>query len=735
MRATHALTLLLLLVVYGASGCRGGPKAQDEGPVVATNGDTLVHEFDARNVYIRGLPPGTDELARGATSELLAQYDGSNGVDAYLDDAAFELALALRSAGYPLAEVTYDEGFVGGRAVATLIVVAGPRILIERVDVVGIEGAPLSASELGSIFGEPGKGLFGGRGAWLYDLERIRRAPARIESALAAEGYVDAEVEIGELDLAVATGPVVLEVVVEAGRRHRLGGIDLAFAGAVPATPAPDQPEAEGAPTSAPTEAAPSSAHAEAVAACQRVVEAVLGPVDARPRPYTRRIEKDLYGALVDALERLGHADAVVRIEQELDPARARVRLAAKVDPGPVVHIAAVRFEGAKRTRPRFLANRVELDTGDVHDGAALREDVRRLYRTGLFSEVRTRLAGEGASRDLVFELLERSSREVYVEPGWGSYELLRLKAGYRDRNLFGSGLGWRTEGTVAIRALRASSTLTDPWLFDQDLIGDLRIEYDEREEPSFDRLQRGVGAFVTKEWTPRHSSSFGYQFRRSEVRDVTIVESGLDEDPDVVDLSTLRFTQRSDGRDDVFVPSSGVFVEGTLEYGSDALGSELNFIRPTLTLSNYRALGALTVLAASIRTGAIVPFAEDDSIPLQERFFNGGANSVRSFRESELGPTDRNGEPIGGETFTTLNLELRRAFTASMQGALFADAGNVAVDHADYFDFADFRYGIGAGFRYLLPIGPLRLDAAVNPDPEPGEDDWAAHFSIGMAF
>jgi outer membrane protein insertion porin family len=729
------LALALLLLACGASGCRGAPEARGEGPVAPTGGDTLVHEVGARRVEIRGLPPGNDELALSAISELLEQYDRSNGVDAYLDDAAFELELALRSAGHPTAEVDYDEGLVNGREGATLTVAAGPRVLIERVEVVGIDGISLPVSELRGILGEPKPTLFGGSGDWVYDLERIGRAPARIEAALATEGYVDAEVRVVEPDFAGVTVPIVLEVVVVPGRRHRLGGIALEFSGSAPRgdDEAPQAAEAQPGPPSAAETTA--TAPAESVAACQRVVEAVLGPADSRPRSYSPRIEKDLYGALVDALARRGHADAVVRIVQEPDAARARMHLIARIDAGPIVHVGAVRFEGAKRTRPRFLANRVELEAGDVHDAAALREDVRRLYRTGLFSEVRTRLAGEGETRDLVFELLERSGREVYVEPGYGSYELLRVKAGYRDRNLFGSGVSWRTEATAAIRALRASSTLTDPWLFDHDLIGDLRIEYDEREEPSFDRLQRGVGAFVTKEWTPRHSSSFGYQFRRSEVHDVTIVESGLEDDPDVVDLSTLRFTQRSDGRDDVFVPSTGVFAEGTLEYGSDALGSELNFVRSTLTLSNYRALGALTVLAASVRTGVIVPFAEDDSIPLQERFFNGGASSVRSFRESELGPRDINGEPIGGETFTTLGVELRRGFTASMQGALFVDAGNVAVDHSDYFDFADMRYGIGAGFRYVLPIGPLRFDFGVNPDPEPDEDDWAAHFSIGMAF
>jgi translocation and assembly module TamA len=70
-----------------------------------------------------------------------------------------------------------------------------------------------------------------------------------------------------------------------------------------------------------------------------------------------------------------------------------------------------------------------------------------------------------------------------------------------------------------------------------------------------------------------------------------------------------------------------------------------------------------------------------------------------------------------------------------ALQSAAFVDAGFVEREAADFFDVDDVRLGIGAGLRYLLPIGPLRLDGAVNPDPRPGEDDWVIHFSIGMPF
>ena len=66
---------------------------------------------------------------------------------------------------------------------------------------------------------------------------------------------------------------------------------------------------------------------------------------------------------------------------------------------------------------------------------------------------------------------------------------------------------------------------------------------------------------------------------------------------------------------------------------------------------------------------------------------------------------------------------------------ALFVDAGNLEPDASDLLVFEHFRYALGVGVRYLLPIGPVRLDFGWNPDQHSGESAYAAHFSVGMSF
>lgn len=47
----------------------------------------------------------------------------------------------------------------------------------------------------------------------------------------------------------------------------------------------------------------------------------------------------------------------------------------------------------------------------------------------------------------------------------------------------------------------------------------------------------------------------------------------------------------------------------------------------------------------------------------------------------------------------------------------------------------SDLRHCAGAGLRYLLPFGPIRLDWAYVLDPQPGEDRYRFVLSLGHAF
>jgi outer membrane protein assembly factor BamA len=180
--------------------------------------------------------------------------------------------------------------------------------------------------------------------------------------------------------------------------------------------------------------------------------------------------------------------------------------------------------------------------------------------------------------------------------------------------------------------------------------------------------------------------------------------------------------------RDNPVNPTQGLVIATSFDVAT--IDGSQAFTRSTARVSYYQPIGK-TLLALGARGGYIAPNIE--AIPIDVRFFNGGSTTVRSFAERELGPKDRSGNPVGGELFTVFNAELMFPLAGGLQGAVFFDAGNVKNEFVE--DSGDMRYAIGLGLRYKLPIGPLRLDYGVNPNPKDEEDFGAFHFSFGFAF
>ncbi len=122
----------------------------------------------------------------------------------------------------------------------------------------------------------------------------------------------------------------------------------------------------------------------------------------------------------------------------------------------------------------------------------------------------------------------------------------------------------------------------------------------------------------------------------------------------------------------------------------------------------------------------------------IEDRFQAGGANSVRGFEQNTLGPSVilESGEEIfiGGEAVAVFNQEIRFPIYKALAGGVFWDAGNV-FGRAEAFSLSQLKHSAGAGIRFVLPFGAIRLDWArvLNPDDDASTSRW--HFAFGYAF
>ena len=123
-----------------------------------------------------------------------------------------------------------------------------------------------------------------------------------------------------------------------------------------------------------------------------------------------------------------------------------------------------------------------------------------------------------------------------------------------------------------------------------------------------------------------------------------------------------------------------------------------------------------------------------DEDLPLFERFYLGGSNSIRSYKSRQISPRDDTGVRIGGTSSVLGNVEYIVPLPFNVRAALFFDVGNV-YGFGTKFDLTDLRTAVGGGLRWLSPFGPIRVDYGFNLDPRPGDKSGAFNFSVGSPF
>jgi outer membrane protein assembly factor BamA len=281
-------------------------------------------------------------------------------------------------------------------------------------------------------------------------------------------------------------------------------------------------------------------------------------------------------------------------------------------------------------------------------------------------------------------------------------------------------------------RLLKGELTYTDPWFLDTPNKLQLRVYALNRDWDGYSKFEIGIRGELSRKLTKSFEATLFLLSRKVSVTADGIAASDLGLTDYYVNSVGLSFIfDPREKTKNAARPARGIRMEASGELASTALGSTISFLRGTVGASYYLPIKT-TMLAFGAHGGIVHPL-DGGGLPIDERFFNGGSSTVRSFAERDLGSRDASGNPLGGETFTVFNAEYTFPIYGDLDGAVFADAGSIGRQVQD--GIGELRYGIGSGLRYNLPIGPLRLDYGYNPTRKEGEAVGAVHFSFGFAF
>ena len=482
--------------------------------------------------------------------------------------------------------------------------------------------------------------------------------------------------------------------------------------------------------------------------------------LDLLQQPYTDARVADIPRRLQAYFKARGYYDVKVAATGAPEEAvNGRVPVQITVAAGPVYHFDGVTVSGLNRLHPSYVIKRFSKLEGKTYSPDVLDDRFRTLMKTGLFNLLQIKpVPVDGHLLRLDVSAEEAKSKEFGFSVGYGTYEGGIVGVQYRDRDLFGYGRPLTTSAEISQRGYKGEILYEDPFFFDTDFAFKARLAALTFDFQGYSKFELGGRLELTRKITKHDEAGLVFAVRHVEITSAGIKPVFLGDQNYLV--NTLGFTNTFDPRESPLVAPRGFIISNTLDLASNAFGSQIEFIRGTIRTGYYLPFAPKLItpgvveyqsgtplqrwfrqssIAFGARAGIIHSLTtsgpeEATAIPIDERFFNGGASTVRSFAERDLGPHDPKGNPLGGEFLTVFNIEYTFPLLGELQGAVFTDAGNL-LPTSEQPGLNDMRYAIGAGLRYKLPIGPIRLDYGVNPDPHPDEDFGAFHFSFGFAF
>ncbi len=674
------------------------------------------------NVVFAGVNAFTDADVRDALADPLQTIKAQGLSAATADDAAFFLELYYRKSGYAFVNVSYR---ADGNRQLTLTVREGPLVRLGDLDFTGNNRYPDPTNFREYLVGQT-RGRYP-RSTKREDLPYVEADTQKglelVQRFYLAEGYLDAKVSPPIVQFVQNRTRANLTIAISEGQRYLFGPVT--FDGSL---------------------VFPESDVRDIVA-------------DQIPLPYTKPRVESMQRRLEDTYKKRGYYTAIVTVNSDPINSDANGRVAASftINPGPLYRFDGTQVTGTDRLKPQYLRNRFRHLTGQVYSPQALDDVYQEMIRTGLFSQLRvTPVTQPDNTLRLDIDAKEAKARELGFSLGYGTFEGPIAGFKVRDRDFNGTGRPISFSVDYSTRTLSGQLLYLDPYLFETDNQLRLRLQAIQRSLDSYDKAEINGLAEITRPLTKHLKVSAFALVKNEKISNLMISpeNAGLLQ----YESNSLGATVALDLRDNPINPGKGLITDAAVDIATSALGSDLDFVRGTYRVTYFQPIGKTKqTLIAGFRLGVIKPMgvnsgpfrikdpSDDPKLPLiqagskfpiDERFFNGGSTTVRSFGERQLGPFDqRTGQPIGGEAFTIFNLEYEFPLVlADLRGAVFFDAGNLRPRAQDL-GFADERYGIGAGLRYNLPIGPLRLDYGVNPNPRKNEDFGAFHFSFGFAF
>ena len=442
--------------------------------------------------------------------------------------------------------------------------------------------------------------------------------------------------------------------------------------------------------------------------------------------------------SIKDKYTNLGYAYANVYPETNEDSDRQRVSFVIHINKNELVYFNEIKVTGNKSTRDKVVRRELKFFEGELYSKANIIKSREKLFYLGYFSEVNilTKQAA-GDKMDLEINVMEKSTGSLNIGGGYSSHDKAMAYASISKGNFRGLGqtISFTTE--LSDKKQLFSLGFTEPWLFDIPLSFSVNLYNSSKEY--IDYTKKSTGGSVRVGY-PLFEEVRGYVRYGNEEVEITDLEAGvaviIADQEGFTTTSSMGLTLQRDTRNNRMDPSGGSISTADTEYAGGFLGGDNFYTKYRIKGSKYFNPWSDHVIMLNGRT-SYAHGNEGRELPVYERYYLGGINSLRGFDYNSVGPKDPlTGDVIGGDKEVLFNFEYTFYLVkeANFKFVTFFDTGN-AFDIGDSIDLSNLRQSVGYGIRWISPIGPLRLEWGLNLDPLPDEAKSQWEFTIGTFF
>jgi outer membrane protein insertion porin family len=620
-----------------------------------------------------------------------------NPVD--VNRAAEKLKEYYEQEGYYEVAITPDvQKLPDGDVTITFRIAEGRKISIDTVVIEGAHG--LTPAQIRAVMGTQERDYFIFPAA--VQRQKLDEDVDRILELYNDNGYVQARVESSDILIDRDRAKAIIRIVVVEGPLFHVGGVDVTGASVLPT---------------------------------EEIRRRILmKPGDVFSRAKLRESVKEV----TDLYSAIGRAAADVSPVVAQDLANRRINLAFEIVEGPEVYVERINVSGNTRSEEKILRRELTMSEGDLFTSQKLARARQKLINLNYFDKVNATTA-PGSTKDKIIvniDVTEKPTGLFSIGGGYSSADGLLGTLNLSQRNFLGR--GWIVSLSVAGGANVQNGTLsfTEPWLFDRplsagfDLFNNRRvfIDYTVNSLGGDIRIGHPIGEY--SRWNAVYRISQDTISAVADNASVNLLDQKGTHLTSLVGVSLAR-----DTRDSLFETTRGSNSSIGVDFAGVGFGEQ--WFRTVASTSYFQPAFWDHVLGMRVMAGYSLGWGSEP-VPLFERFFLGGPNSIRSFKAQEVSPKDSSGTRIGGNIELVANVEYTVPLFFGIRAAAFIDAGNVwgpDIGAGQKFDLTDLHYAGGLGVRWVSPFGPIRVDYGLNLNRKSGEPFGNFSFSVGSAF